>query len=128
MPASPSPVVVFPGQPTRPLVRLPRVHAEFDEGFLQSLLAEHPELLPVASLRPDAGQLVCIGREVPVPSGSIDNLFLSTGGYPVLVETKLWRNPQARREVLSQTLDYVKDLARLDFEWLTQQWAGWGDA
>lgn len=47
-------------------------------------------------------------------SGSIDNLYLSTGGYAVLVETKLWRNPQARREVLSQTLDYIKDLARED--------------
>jgi hypothetical protein len=57
-----------------------------------------------------------------VPSGSIDNLYISTAGYPVLVETKLWRNPEARREVLSQTLDYAKDLARLDFEWLEAQW------
>jgi hypothetical protein len=51
-----------------------------------------------------------------------DNLYLSTGGYPVLVETKLWRNPQARREVVSQALDYVKDLVNRDFAWLAERW------
>ena len=42
----------------------------------------------------------------------------STGGYVVVVEAKLWRNPQARRQVLSQTLDYVKRLVQKDYEWL----------
>jgi hypothetical protein len=31
---------------------------------------------------------------------------------PVLVECKLWRNPEARREVVSQILDYAKELSR----------------
>ena len=117
-----SPALIFPGQSARPLVQLPRIHSKFDERFLQELLASNPELLPVAAIRHDVGSLLCVGREVGVPSGSIDNLYLSTAGYPVLVETKLWRNPQARREVLSQTLDYIKDLARLDFEWFEAQW------
>jgi hypothetical protein len=30
----------------------------------------------------------------------------------VLVECKLWRNPEARREVVSQILDYAKELSR----------------
>jgi hypothetical protein len=77
----------------------------------------------VQDLRPDIGDLVCIGREVAAgDSGSIDNLYLSTGGYPVIVETKLWRNPQARREVLSQVLDYTKEVARKDYDWIEQQW------
>jgi hypothetical protein len=57
-----------------------------------------------------------------VANTGIENLYLSTGGYPVIVETKLWRNPQARREVLSQTLDYVKELAGKDFEWFQERW------
>lgn len=117
-----SPAIVVPGVSVRTLERLPRVHETFDERFLQDLLADHPELLPVHDIRDDVGSLLCIGREVAVSIGAIDNLYLSTGGYPVIVETKLWRNPQARREVLSQTLEYVKEVVQKDFEWFAQQW------
>lgn len=41
--------------------------------------------------------LLSLGREIPTPVGSIDNLFLSRNGYLVVVETTLWRNPEARR-------------------------------
>ena len=40
----------------------------------------------------------------------------------MVVETKLWRNPQSRREVVSQVLDYVKDIVTHDFEWLSSIW------
>jgi len=118
----PDPLIVEPARGARRLERLRRAHAEFDEAFLQELLAEHPDVIPVTGFRADAGRLLCIGREVPTGSGTIDNLYLSTGGYPVLVETKLWRNPQARREVVSQVLDYVKDLVNRDFAWLAARW------
>ncbi|MEO0414057.1 MAG: hypothetical protein AAF226_03780, partial [Verrucomicrobiota bacterium] len=98
------PARVIPGGEINFLERLPKNHSEFNEDFLQETLARHPELLPVNSLRNDVGDLLSLGREISVASGFIDNLYLSTAGYPVLVETKLWRNPQARREVLSQTL------------------------
>ena len=102
-----------------------KVHQEFDEFFLQKLLADYPQLLPVNYIRGDAGNLLCIGREVNVgDTGAIDNLYLSTGGYPIIVETKLWRNPQARREVLSQALDYVKEIVNKDYEWFEKQWLG----
>lgn len=120
---SPSPILLTSDRQVRRLHRLPQSHQEFDEHYLQELLVEHPELLPVSKLRNDVGNLLCIGREVPVGrSGSVDNLYLSTGGYPVIVETKLWRNPQARREVLSQILEYSKELAEKDFEWFQSVW------
>ncbi|WP_343654364.1 hypothetical protein [Paraburkholderia caribensis] len=50
--------------------------------------------------------------ELPTPAGSIDNLMVTPAGLPVLVECKLWRNPQARREVVGQILDYAKELSR----------------
>lgn len=119
------PALLLPNQPIRILRPLPKNHSKFNESFLQDLLAKTPELLPVSSIRRDIGSLICVGREIPLSSGIVDNLYLSTEGYPVLVETKLWRNPQARREVLSQTLDYIKDLATKDFEWFQEQWSIW---
>lgn len=50
-----------------------------------------------------------------VASGRIDNLYLSPTGHLTLVETKLFRNPQARREVVGQIIDYAKDLSRWTF-------------
>jgi hypothetical protein len=105
--------------------RLSRKHDQFNEAFIQELLAEHPDLLPVRLLRPDAGNLLCIGREVPTRSGSIDNLYLSSTGYVVVVETKLWRNPQSRREVFGQLIDYVQNVVKFDWKQLEDVWNGY---
>ena len=45
--------------------------------------------------------------EVNCGYGSIDNLFLTPTGDIILVETKLWSNAKARREVVAQALDYA---------------------
>lgn len=117
------PTIVTPDLETRILDRMKRNHDAFDEAYLQNLLAKNePEFLPVSEIRRDVGSLLFIGQEVRVNCGKIDNLYLSTGGYPVIVETKLWRNPQARREVLSQTLDYIKDVTEKKFSWFEQEW------
>lgn len=97
-------------------------HVEFDEAYIQKLIANHPAILPVSDFRYDVGQLLAVGREVFTQSGAIDNLFLSTNGYVVIVETKLWRNPESRRQVISQILDYVKDIATKSFEWIEEIW------
>lgn len=121
----PAPTLIVNDRPSRKLKRLKKVHEEFDEAFLQELLVTNPELLPVDQLRDDVGELLCIGREVPMTGvGAIDNLYLSTGGYPVVVETKLWRNPEARRTVLSQILDYTKEIVQKDFSWFDEMWQG----
>lgn len=41
---------------------------------------------------------------------------MTPAGEIVLVETKLWRNVQARREVVAQALDYVSALMRMPYE------------
>jgi hypothetical protein len=43
-------------------------------------------------------------------------LFVNPNGLLTLVECKLWRNPEARREVVGQTLDYAKELNRWSYE------------
>lgn len=82
------------------------------ERDLQALIHEHPEILPIAGIDPAYHGAVSICRELHTPAGPIDNLLITPAGLPVLVECKLWRNPQARREVIGQALDYAKELAR----------------
>ena len=55
---------------------------------------------------------VAICTELNTLAGPIDNFMVTPSGLPVLVECKLWRNPEARREVVSQILDYAKELSR----------------
>ena len=38
--------------------------------------------------------------------------MVTPSGLPVLVECKLWRNPEGRRDVVGQILDYAKELSR----------------
>jgi hypothetical protein len=49
-------------------------------------------------------------------SGSLDNVFITNSGGLVLVEAKLWRNPQARREVIAQAMEYAGAVFRMDYE------------
>lgn len=49
-------------------------------------------------------------REYPVEVGSIDVLLLSAQGRVAIVETKLASNPELRRRVLAQALDYLTHL------------------
>lgn len=74
----------------------------YSEGWLQELLVKYPEILPVAEIEPIFSPMIPIGREVSTETGIIDNLYISQRGYPILVETKLWRNPEAKREVVAQ--------------------------
>lgn len=88
----------------------------YDEAWLQRLIQDNPALLPIADLEPGFSPLIPVCMELPVPSGYIDNLMVTPDGGIVVVETKLWRNPQAPREVVGQILDYAKDLAGLSYE------------
>ena len=90
----------------------------YDEAWLQGLMHEHPSVLPIEQIEAGYWPAVPICMELPVPSGFIDNLLLTPEGGVVIVEAKLWRNPQARREVVGQVLDYAKDLSALDYEGL----------
>jgi hypothetical protein len=82
------------------------------EAYIQQLVHEHPACLPIAEIDAMFSGPVPICTELNTPAGSIDNFMVTPSGLPVLVECKLWRNPEARREVVSQILDYAKELSR----------------
>ena len=98
------------------LERLTLNAGEYNEAWLQKLAFEHPEILPIADFEPGFGELRAVAREVPCAHGYIDNLYVTGSGELVLAECKLWRNPQARREVVAQALDYVAALTQLSYE------------
>jgi len=92
----------------------------YREDWLQKTLRQYPDILPTAEVEPVFHPLVPIGREVNVGTGSIDNLFISHRGYLVLVETKLWRNPQAKREVVAQAIDYGSSISKWNYSKLDE--------
>jgi len=110
-----NPIVVNPDESVASPRRVPFTEKVFDEGWLQGMIEDHPELLPISEIEPAFSPAVSVGREVPTACGNMDNLLLSPQGYLTIVETKLWRNPEARREVVGQLIDYAKDVSRWTF-------------
>ena len=88
----------------------------FNERWLQQLIHRHPKCLPMEQVEPGLGELVSVCMELPLPIGFVDNLMVTPGGNLVMVEVKLWRNPEARRQVVAQALDYATALFELDYD------------
>lgn len=88
----------------------------YDEAWLQNLLFETPEILPVGVFDREAAPATPLCRELPTAAGQIDLVYVSELGRLSIVECKLWRNPEARREVVVQILDYAKEISRWSYE------------
>ena len=113
---SKTPVIVDESGKVQKIQRIMLNSHSFKEEWMQVLLEKSPSILPTGNISSVYAPLVCLAREVETPSGYIDNLYISAKGYIVLVETKLWRNPEARREVVGQILDYAKDIQKWNYE------------
>jgi hypothetical protein len=102
-----------------PLTRVPFAIGggdEFNEDWLQERLFRHPEILPLAAFDALAAPAVPLCRELPTAAGPADLVYMSGAGRLTIVECKLWRNPEARRTVVAQVLDYAKEIARWNYE------------
>ena len=86
------------------------------EHLIQGLVFDHPTVLPIEELDPSFVPAIPIGREIGTAVGPIDALFVSPDGGITIVEAKLWRNPQARREVVGQIIDYATALSAWSYE------------
>lgn len=107
---------------TRRLERLPiGGGGSYDERFMQDLVFKHPEALPVADIDRAYEGLIPVCTELNTQAGPLDVLYVTTEGRLVVVEAKLWRNPEARRKVVGQILDYAKELSRWDYEDLQRE-------
>ena len=85
------------------------------EGELQRLTAENPHLLDGEQMRPgDARRWILIQREkgIAETSGgsarwSVDHLIIDQDAVPTLVEVKLGSNPEIRRTIVGQMMEYA---------------------
>lgn len=118
-----SPIVFGETQDTRQFIPLAAISTRrddpnsFDEDLLQELIDATPNILPIRDFLPSTSALFALGREVAVDIGGsegfIDNLLVTNDGYLVIVETKLYRNPEATRDVVTQTLQYGMSVGRM---------------
>lgn len=114
-------LVLLDNDTTTVVHRVPEGEAR-REATLRDLIADHPALLPIHDLDPSYGRLVTVTKELSIPGvGFVDILLMDEHGRLVVVECKLWRNPQARREVVGQILDYARELSRFGYEDLQRQ-------
>lgn len=81
------------------------------EVDLQDLLRDYPRLLlaPVAAYQDRT--IWTIGYEVGTDAGSIDLLCIDSTGEIWVVETKLARNSEAKKQVVGQVLGYTSAVA-----------------
>ena len=109
-----APILISPDGSDAALVQLPlgAGPGAVSEAEIQDLIQRHPACLPIAEIDPMFAGPVPICTELNTPAGAIDNFMVTPSGLPVLVECKLWRNPEMRRQVVSQILDYAKELSR----------------
>ena len=78
------------------------------EAELQKLLAESPSLIPVSEIREGVSPLVFAICEFGLPgSGNTDILAFSADGDISIIECKLATNPESKRKVMGQILEYA---------------------
>jgi hypothetical protein len=92
-----------------------------DEAWLRDILFSNPEIIPVDDIDSAFAPLVPLCTELRTDAGKIDAVFINERGRLTILECKLWRNPQARREVVAQTLDYVSALNGWSYSDLQRQ-------
>jgi hypothetical protein len=120
-----APIRVGADNSVSPLVRRRLGEAEGDggrrEAFVQSLVFDHPDVVPMLDIEPAFTPLVSVCTELATPAGYVDNVWVTPSGGLVLGECKLVRNPQARREVVAQALDYARAIAAWGYEDLERE-------
>lgn len=114
--AAKTPVLIDKSNKYEKLNRVLLSSETIKEKWLQDLLAKNPSILPTGDVDPTYSPLFLIGREIMTPNGRIDNLYVTPSGHLVIVETKLWSNPEARRAVVGQILEYAKAVKTWDYE------------
>jgi hypothetical protein len=94
----------------------------YAEKLLQEIIYSDPSVLPVEELEPSFSDLRPVCQELPLANGTkyIDNLLVNPDGRICIVECKLWRNPEAVREVVAQILDYAAELSNLSYDQLEE--------
>ncbi len=80
------------------------------EDALQTLIERQPNLINGRQIDPgsdDPPRFILLRREMQVGDWSLDHLLVDQHGTLTFVEAKLLQNPESRRAVIGQILDYA---------------------
>ena len=87
------------------------------EAELQNLLGESPSLVPIDEIREGVSRLVFAICEFGLPgSGNTDILAFSADGDISIIECKLATNPESKRKVMGQILEYAAYLWGMTYD------------
>lgn len=87
------------------------------ESELQKLLVESPSLVTIDEIREGVSSLVYAVSEFGLPgSGSTDVLAFTSQGDIAVIECKLAANPEIKRKVIGQILEYAAYLWKMSYE------------
>ena len=92
------------------LIKINETKSGFNEDWLQRVIHKNPQAYPIENSLNKNLKIISLGREVNSGSGFIDILLLTSDAELIIVETKLWRNPEKSRTVLAQVIDYAKEI------------------
>jgi ElaB/YqjD/DUF883 family membrane-anchored ribosome-binding protein len=81
------------------------------EEILQKNIAQVPDLISLETVSDEPISFLTIGQEWPAGTGRADIVLVGSDAILTIVETKLSRNPEARREVIAQLLEYAAYLS-----------------
>lgn len=107
-----------------PLERVPITagpEAAYNEEFICDLVFRYPQSLPISEIDRAYEGLVPVCKELSTGAGYLDALYATPNGRLVILEAKLWRNPESRRKVVAQVLDYAKELSSWSYERLQSE-------
>ena len=84
-----------------------------NEAELEAMIVQNPDIVPGFT----RGDVEVVGQQIHLNGGSlkIDVLLIDRSGLLTVVEAKLARNGESRREIVAQGLDYASALAEHDF-------------
>jgi len=87
------------------------------ESDLQKLLIESPSLVTIDEIRQGVSPLVLALSEFGLPgSGATDVLAFSSQGDVAIIECKLATNPEIKRKVIGQILEYAAYMWQMNYE------------
>lgn len=93
-----------------------------NEAELEAMIVQNPDIVPGFA----RGDVEVVGQQIHLNGGSlkIDVLLIDRSGLLTVVEAKLARNGESRREIVAQGLDYASALAEYDFYDLDDELGG----
>jgi hypothetical protein len=89
-----------------------------DERHLQEILLKDPGIIPTEEIDLGLTRIELVVGEVGILGGSSDIVGLDHVGNIYIIETKLAKSPEVKKQVVGQILGYAAGLRQKRIEWL----------